>query len=56
MRAVPVPPGEHTVELRYESAQLAIGVVISSIASLLLVLLELAALIVNRTQARGFRR
>jgi Bacterial membrane protein YfhO len=55
LRAVPVPPGEHKVELRYESAQLAIGVVISTIASLLLVLLELAALIVNRTQARGFR-
>jgi len=52
LRAVPVPPGEHKVELRYESAELAVGVVISTVASLLLVLLELAALIVNRNDVR----
>jgi hypothetical protein len=51
LRAVAVPPGEHTVELRFESDALVVGVLISCIAVLLLALLGLAVLV--RTCARG---
>ena len=51
LRAVAVPPGEHTVELRFESDALAVGVLISCIALLLLALLGLAVL--ARRCARG---
>jgi hypothetical protein len=44
LRAVPVPAGEHRVELRFESATLEYGVFISLIASIVLMLLALAAL------------
>jgi hypothetical protein len=44
LRAVAVPPGEHDVELRFESDALGLGLLISSLASLLLALLGLAAL------------
>ena len=42
LRAVPVPAGEHEVELRYESWSLRIGLVVSLIAYLALVALALA--------------
>ena len=38
LRAVPIPVGEHTVELRFESDTLRIGILISCIALVLLVL------------------
>ena len=37
LRAVPIPAGEHTVELRFESDTLRIGMLISGLAALLLV-------------------
>ena len=37
LRAVPVPAGEHTVELRYESRSLRIGIAISLLAYAVLV-------------------
>jgi hypothetical protein len=42
LRAVPVPAGEHTVELRYESWSLRAGVAISLIAYLALIALTVA--------------
>jgi hypothetical protein len=47
LRAVPVPAGEHTVELRYESWSLRFGMAISLITSL-----ALLALVVARTRRR----
>ncbi|MDP9370471.1 MAG: YfhO family protein, partial [Chloroflexota bacterium] len=43
LRAIPVPAGEHTVELRYESATLQMGTVISLLAFLGLLGLWIAA-------------
>ncbi|HEX6839828.1 MAG TPA: YfhO family protein, partial [Polyangia bacterium] len=37
MRAVPLPPGDHTVELRYRPAHLAAGAVVSLLALLVAV-------------------
>lgn len=45
VRAVPVPFGEHTVELRFESETLRVGMLISSAAALLLALLVLVCLV-----------
>jgi len=42
LRAVPVPAGEHTVELRYESWSLRAGVAVSLIAYLALIALTVA--------------
>jgi hypothetical protein len=42
LRAVPVPAGEHTVELRYESWTLRVGTVISLLSGLILAALVLA--------------
>lgn len=42
LRAVPVPAGEHTVELRYESSPLRIGLAISLISYLALIALAAA--------------
>jgi uncharacterized membrane protein YfhO len=42
LRAVPVPAGEHTVELRYESSPLRIGLAISLISYLALIALAVA--------------
>jgi hypothetical protein len=39
---VPIPEGEHTVELRYESWTLQVGVVISLIACVVLIALAAA--------------
>ena len=50
LRAVAVPPGEHNVELRFESDTLRLGLVISSVAALLLVLLGLAAVVATRVR------
>jgi hypothetical protein len=47
LRAVPVPAGEHTVELRYESSSLRIGLAISLISYLALI-----ALVVAGTRSR----
>ena len=42
LRAIPVPAGEHTVELRYESWTLRLGTVLSILTSLMLAALILA--------------
>ena len=42
LRAVPVPAGEHTVELRYESWSLRVGMAVSLISYLALIALALA--------------
>jgi hypothetical protein len=42
LRAVPVPAGEHTVELRYESWSLRVGILVSLIAYLALIALAVA--------------
>ena len=42
LRAVPLPAGEHTVELRYESWSLRVGLAISSVAYLALIALTVA--------------
>ncbi|MBA2715128.1 MAG: YfhO family protein [Rubrobacteraceae bacterium] len=42
LRAVPVPAGEHTVELRYESWSLRIGLAVSLTSYLLLIALTVA--------------
>jgi membrane protein YfhO len=42
LRAVPVPAGEHTVELRYESWSLRVGISVSLIAYLVLIVLAVA--------------
>jgi hypothetical protein len=42
LRAVPVPAGEYTVELRYESSPLRIGLAISLISCLALIALAVA--------------
>ena len=42
LRAIPVPNGEHTVELRYESWSLRVGVAVSLIAYVALVALAIA--------------
>jgi uncharacterized membrane protein YfhO len=39
LRAVPVPAGEHTVELRYESSPLRVGLAVSLISYLALIAL-----------------
>jgi uncharacterized membrane protein YfhO len=45
LRAVAVPAGQHSVELRFESDTLALGIAISCAAALLLVCVGAAALI-----------
>jgi len=52
---VAVPSGEHTVELRFESAALTLGILISSTAILLLALLGLIVLMGTRARLREFR-
>ena len=47
LRAVPVPAGKHTVELRYESRSLRLGLAISLLTSLALAAI-LVALVVSR--------
>jgi uncharacterized membrane protein YfhO len=42
LRAVPVPAGEHTVELRYESWSLRVGLVVSLISYLVFIALAVA--------------
>ncbi|MDQ4127019.1 MAG: YfhO family protein, partial [Actinomycetota bacterium] len=42
LRAIPVPAGEHTVELRYESWSLRVGILVSLIAYLALIALAVA--------------
>jgi uncharacterized membrane protein YfhO len=42
LRAVPVPSGEHTVELRYESSPLRVGLAVSLISYLVLIALAVA--------------
>jgi Bacterial membrane protein YfhO len=51
LRAVPVPAGEHTVELRYESWSLRGGLAISLVSYLLLI-----ALVVATLRRRGSRK
>src|SRR5262249_18195830 len=56
LRAVPVPPGEHLAELRFESASPPLGILLSSAAWVMLALLGVAALMANKGRRRGFRR
>jgi hypothetical protein len=55
LRAVVVPAGDHTVDLRFESDVLTVGTIISSSAVLLLALLGLAVLMETRTRLRKHR-
>jgi hypothetical protein len=48
LRAVPIPAGDHTVEMRYESGWLRAGMAISSVTVLLLVALTVAAAVRQR--------
>ena len=43
LRAIPIPPGDHTVELRYESSALRLGLAITLAGSAALALLLIAA-------------
>ena len=52
LQAVAVPPGDHTVELRFESDALALGILITSSAVLLLALLGLVVLLETRARLR----
>ncbi len=54
LRAVPVPPGEHTVELRFESLALRVGMLIS-LATYAIVLLLATLAGVRRYRARRSR-
>ena len=49
LRAVPVPAGDHTVELRYESPSLTAGIVISLVFCATLVALVVAKARTSRT-------
>ncbi|QIN77471.1 YfhO family protein [Rubrobacter marinus] len=51
LRAVPVPAGEHSVELRYESATLQLGIAVSSVVGAILVALAVAAVVRRRKKA-----
>jgi uncharacterized membrane protein YfhO len=53
LRAVPVPAGEHTVVLRYESRRLQIGLAISLAASLAFVALLMANAVSWRRSLRA---
>ncbi|MBA2440880.1 MAG: YfhO family protein [Rubrobacter sp.] len=53
LRAVPVPAGEHTVELRYESSTLTLGTAVSLVAAV--VLLALAVVRVARSRSATSR-
>jgi hypothetical protein len=55
LRAVPVPAGDHTVELRFESAALRVGCAISAAASLLLATLVLVGVLLERRSDRRRR-
>jgi hypothetical protein len=48
LRAVPVPAGEHTVELRYESWSLRVGLVVSLTSYLLLTVMVVAGVLRSR--------
>ncbi|HZY66580.1 MAG TPA: YfhO family protein [Rubrobacteraceae bacterium] len=55
-RGVPIPQGEHTVELRYESASLRAGIAISSLVGLIFIALAAANFVRGwrkRTEGRG---
>jgi hypothetical protein len=49
LRAVPVPAGEHTVELRYESWSLRVGLVVSLTSYLLLTVMVIAGVLRRRS-------
>jgi uncharacterized membrane protein YfhO len=51
LRAVPVPAGEHTVELRYESSPLRVGLAVSLISYLMLIALAVAGTRSRRNSA-----
>ncbi len=55
LRAIPVPAGEHTVELRYESSSLRAGMAISLTASAVLVALVLARIRARRNDLEKAR-
>jgi hypothetical protein len=53
LRAVPVPAGDHTVELRYESTSLSAGVAISVVFYATLAALVVARVMLRRRDNRG---
>jgi uncharacterized membrane protein YfhO len=55
LRGVAVPSGDHTVELRFESDTLALGILISSIAGVLLALLGLLVVMGCHARFRELR-
>jgi hypothetical protein len=55
LRAVAVPPGDHIVELRFESDTLVLGIFISSLAVLLLALLGVVVLVSRHASFRVSR-
>jgi hypothetical protein len=56
LRAVPVPAGEHTVELRFESETLRIGLLVSSAAAALVATFLLLSLMASYRTAASRRR
>lgn len=53
LRAVPLPAGEHTVELRYEPWTLRVGIAISAISAAAMLAVAAAALIQRRRASTG---
>jgi uncharacterized membrane protein YfhO len=53
LRSVPIPAGEHTVELRYESWTLRMGMAISLVTFATLILLAVAAAAQHRRKRAG---
>lgn len=52
LRSVPVPEGEHTVELRYESWTLRLGMAISLVMSATLIALTIIVVVSRRRKSR----
>jgi uncharacterized membrane protein YfhO len=52
-RAVPIPAGEHTVELRYESRALTTGLAISALSGTIVLLALVWATVHRRTPRSG---
>ena len=53
LRAIPIPAGEHVVELRYESTSLRVGIAITGISYAALVAILVCALVLVRRRPRS---
>jgi len=53
LRAIPIPAGEHIVELRYESTSLRVGIAITTISYAALVAILVCALVLVRRRPRS---